>query len=190
MRTKDEEKRRALFEATIKVVNELGFASSSVAKIAKEAGVSQSTLYIYHENKEQLLVATYMEIKREMASVLGGPFDDSAPVREVLRKVWLALLNYAFDSPSRYRYAEQFSNSPYVDLADREELERHFCPLIAVFDRGISYGLIKDVAQDFLTVFLFSPIPALVNAWRRKGEEMTPADMETAFAIAWDAIKA
>lgn len=190
MRTKDEEKKRALCEATINVVNELGFASSSVAKIAKEANVSQSTLYIYHDNKEQLLVATYMEIKREIAAVIGGPFDESTPVREILREVWLAMLGYAYGSPKRFRYTEQFSNSPYVDLVDKEELARHFGPLIAVFDRGISYGLIKDVARDFLTVFMFSPIPALVNAWRRKGGEMTQEEMETAFAIAWDAIKA
>ena len=37
MRTKDDEKKEALFEATVKLVNEIGFASSSVSKIAGEA---------------------------------------------------------------------------------------------------------------------------------------------------------
>ena len=37
MRTKDDEKAAALFEATVKLVNEIGFASSSVSKIAREA---------------------------------------------------------------------------------------------------------------------------------------------------------
>ena len=51
MRTKCEEKQEALFEATVKLVNEIGFAASSVAKIAKEANVSAATLYIYYKNK-------------------------------------------------------------------------------------------------------------------------------------------
>ncbi|MBU0970455.1 MAG: TetR/AcrR family transcriptional regulator; helix-turn-helix transcriptional regulator [Proteobacteria bacterium] len=42
------------------------FAASSVSKIAKEAGVSPATIYVYHKNKEDLLVSTYIEIKKNM----------------------------------------------------------------------------------------------------------------------------
>ena len=56
MRTKDGIKQEALFEATVKLVNEIGFASSSVSKIAKQAGISPATIYIYYKNKEDLLV--------------------------------------------------------------------------------------------------------------------------------------
>ena len=45
MRVKDEVKQDAIIEATIKLVNEIGFVSSSVSKIAKEANVSPATLY-------------------------------------------------------------------------------------------------------------------------------------------------
>ena len=50
MRTKDDQKKEALFKATIKLVNEIGFASSSVSKIAKEANVSPSTIYVFFKN--------------------------------------------------------------------------------------------------------------------------------------------
>ena len=70
MRTKDDEKEAALFEATVKLVNETGFASSSVSKIAREAGVSPATIYVYHKNKEDLLVSTYIEIKLNLSKAL------------------------------------------------------------------------------------------------------------------------
>ncbi len=57
MRTKDDFKQEALFQATIKLVNDIGFVSSSVAKIAKEADVSPATIYVYHKNKEDLKFA-------------------------------------------------------------------------------------------------------------------------------------
>lgn len=62
MRNKDELKQEAIIQATIKLVNKIGFVSSSVAKISKEANVSPATIYIYYKNKEDLLVSTYVEI--------------------------------------------------------------------------------------------------------------------------------
>ena len=66
MRIKDENKQEAIRQATIKLVNEIGFASCSVSKIAKEADVSPATLYIYYKNKEDLIVSTYIDIKTKI----------------------------------------------------------------------------------------------------------------------------
>ena len=68
MRVKDDEKQEALFEATVKLVNEIGFVSSSVSKIAKEANVSPATIYVYYKNKEDLLVSTYIAIKLDLST--------------------------------------------------------------------------------------------------------------------------
>ncbi|MCK4754383.1 MAG: helix-turn-helix transcriptional regulator, partial [Calditrichia bacterium] len=66
MRVKDEFKQDALFNATVKLVNEIGFVAASVSKIAKEANVSPATIYIYYKNKDDLLVSTYIEIKKKI----------------------------------------------------------------------------------------------------------------------------
>lgn len=189
MRIKDEEKRRALFEATIKVVHELGFASSSVSKIAKEAGVSPSTLYIYHKNKEDLLAATYMEVKRAMGQILGGEFNESTPVYDVLQPVWRQMFEYTIAKPLHYRYVEQFTNSPYMALIDQTDLQQYSCSILQVIQRGIEQKIIKDVDQSFLAAFLFHPIPFLANARIQQGRVMTEAEIKTAFTMAWDAIK-
>ncbi|MDR1409712.1 MAG: TetR/AcrR family transcriptional regulator [Oscillospiraceae bacterium] len=52
MRVKDFSKKDAIFEATINLLNEIGFANISMSKIGKAAGVSSSTIYVYFENKE------------------------------------------------------------------------------------------------------------------------------------------
>ena len=94
MRTKDDEKEAALFEATVKLVNEIGFAASSVSKIAREAGVSPATIYIYHKNKEDLLVSTYIEIKLNLSKALLRDFDERLPIRDILRNVWFNMFEY------------------------------------------------------------------------------------------------
>jgi AcrR family transcriptional regulator len=87
MRTKDDEKEAALFEATVKLVNEIGFASSSVSKIAKEAGVSPATIYVYYKNKEDLLVSTYIAIKLDVSKALLRDFDNRLPIRDCARNL-------------------------------------------------------------------------------------------------------
>ena len=60
MRTKDGQKKDALFRATVTLVSEIGFAASSVSKIARQAHVSPSTIYVFFKNKEDLEMASTM----------------------------------------------------------------------------------------------------------------------------------
>ena len=55
MRIKDEDKVIRIYQAAIKVVNSDGFQGSSMSKIAKQAGVSPATIYLYFENKDDMI---------------------------------------------------------------------------------------------------------------------------------------
>jgi len=189
MRIKDEIKQDALFEATVKLVNEIGFASSSVSKIAKQAGISPATIYVYFKNKEDLLVSTYIEIKKNIGRAIHEDFDDSLPIRDILKNVWIKMFDYIARYPNYFQYTEQFSNSPYQSLVDKQEIERYFDPVITVLYRGIEQRIIKNVDFHILTAFMFYPIMALSNARVCMDFELNDENIEAAFTLAWDAIK-
>ena len=189
MRTKDEQKKEALFKATVKLVNEIGFASSSVSKIAKEANVSPSTIYVFFKNKEDLLVSTYIEIKQNMSRALLDDFDDKLPIRDILRNVWISMFEYISDNLEYYMFAEQFANSPYTDLVDMDEINQMLLPMIQVIQRGIEQKIIKDVKLDIIAAFGFFPIYILSNQKLCTQFVKSEEDIETAFTLAWDAIK-
>lgn len=189
MRTQDEIKKEALFNATVKLVNEIGFAASSVSKIAKEAGISPATIYIYHKNKEDLLVSTYLEIKKNIGLAIHENFDDSRPFRDILRTVWLNMFAYIDKHPDYFQYTEQFASSPYQNLTDKKEIEQYFLPVMAVVHRGIEQKVIKNVHFDILTAFMFIPILSLANEKICQDFVPTRENIETAFTLAWDAIK-
>ncbi|BBO66666.1 hypothetical protein DSCA_05960 [Desulfosarcina alkanivorans] len=88
-----------------------------------------------------------------------------------------------------YQFIEQFSNSPYSELVDREALEKHFIPLIDVLQRGIEQKIIKNVDRNLLGAFLFHPLSYLANPRLCHGWTLNSDDLETAFTMAWDAIK-
>ena len=189
MRTRDDEKKEALFQATIKLVNEIGFVSSSVSKIAKEAGVSPATIYVYHKNKEDLLVSTYIDIKLSMSRAIMNDFDNSLPIRDILKNVWFSMFEWISNNLEYYKFMEQFSNSPYGQLVDHQALEQYFIEVITVLERGKQEKIIKNVDWHLLGAFMYHPISGLANPNYRKGFELTEEDIEAAFTMAWDAIK-
>jgi len=182
-------KQEALFEATVKLVNEIGFAASSVAKIAREARISPATIYVYYKNKEDLLISTYVEIKKNIGKTIQEDFDNSLPLRDILRNVWFKMFDYIDNHPAYFQYSEQFSNSPYQALVDQQEIERYFDPVINVLKRGIEEKIIKNVDFHILTAFIFYPIITLSNARVCVDFKLSPENIDKAYSLAWDAIK-
>ena len=189
MRMKDDEKKEALFEATVKLVNEIGFVSSSVSRIAKEAKVSPATIYVYFENKEDLIVSTYIDIKLKMSKAILENFDPTLPIRDILRNVWFIMFDYISNNLKYHKFVEQFSNSPYGALVEKKLVEQYFDPLINVLQRGVEQKIIKKVNFDILSAFMWYPITVLANPRLCENFELNEENIETAFTLAWDAIK-
>lgn len=189
MRTKDEEKQEALFEATVKVVNRIGFASSSVSKIAKEAGVSPATLYTYHRNKEGLLISTYLDIKRRLSDIAFEGLDETEPIRDSFRQIWFNLFKFTEKHPDYFQFSEQFSNCPYNDKVNQKDIDRLFMPIAKLIQRGIERKIIKNMGVDIISAFVFYPVIILANPRLCRNFNATDEQIEQSFQLAWDAIK-
>ena len=189
MRIKDESKQKAIIKATVKLVNEIGFAACSVSKIANLAGVSPATIYIYYKNKEDLLVSTFVEIKKMLSEALLINFDNQRPFRDILKTFWNNGFEFSAKYNDLYLYMEQFTNSAFNELVNHEEVEKHFEPFFDVLKKGIEQKVIKDVPIEMLTAFIFYPMMILANSKQCKNLELNLDTIEKAFSLAWDAIK-
>jgi AcrR family transcriptional regulator len=72
-----EERRTAIVVAARRVLAEGGFDGASIARIAREAGMSAGAVYLYFTNREDLLGEVYRyaashEIAAMMSAALGG----------------------------------------------------------------------------------------------------------------------
>ncbi len=189
MRTKDEEKQQALFEATVKVVNKIGFASSSVSKISKEAGISPATLYIYHKNKEDLLISTYINIKHRLSEMALADIDETLPLKDIFRQIWFNVFRFTAKHPDYFQFSEQFSNCPFNEKVNQKNIDKLFKPIGSLIRKGIQLEIIKDVEVDIISAFIFYPVIILSNPRLCKNFEMTHQQIDASFQLAWDAIK-
>ena len=163
--------------------------SSSVSKIAKEAGVSPATIYVYYQNKEDLLVSTYIDIKQKLSSVMLKDFNEEQPIRDTMKTFWLNAFKYIRLNPDYFKFMEQFSNSPYSGLINKQEVEKYFEPMFKVLQKGIAQKIIKDVHFEMLGAFIFYPLMTLANPRLCESIDINDETINQAFTLAWDAIK-
>src|SRR6266853_3156193 len=55
------DKRARILDAAVKVFAERGYFSSTVAEIARAAGVADGTIYLYFKSKDDLLLSVFDE---------------------------------------------------------------------------------------------------------------------------------
>ena len=90
----DSHKRRQILEGARQVFLAAGFDGASMGEIARAAGVSKGTLYVYFDSKEALFEALTIQEKRGLAEALFQLDDTDPDVRAVLRRLGLSFLDH------------------------------------------------------------------------------------------------
>lgn len=189
MRMRDEIKQEAIVDATVNLVNEIGFVSCSVAKIAHKANVSPATLYIYFKNKEDLLVSTYVAIKKEIFLAMMQDFNEEESLHDIFLKCWKNCFSFIKKDHAKFQYAEQFANTPFADLVNPDILKHQYLPIQKLIEKGIEQKNFKNVPFDIMLAFIFFPIYTLSNKKVCKSFIPDDKNIEMVFSLSWDAIK-
>ncbi|EMF47997.1 Fatty acid degradation regulator YsiA, TetR family [Planococcus halocryophilus Or1] len=61
MEKRNKPKYKQIIDAAVIVIAENGYHQAQVSKIAKQAGVADGTIYLYFENKEDILISVFQE---------------------------------------------------------------------------------------------------------------------------------
>lgn len=83
----DNAKRRQILSGARKVFRAKGFDGASMEVIAKQAGVSKGTLYVYFSSKEALFEALILEDRNSQAELMQEVLVSSADVETDLRRI-------------------------------------------------------------------------------------------------------
>ena len=188
MRIKDERKEQAIFGAAISLITANGFADTSMSKIAKAADVSPATIYIYFENKEDMLNKTYTHVKREIAAAIGKGLQPTLTVEEAFKVIWNNFYKYAVKNAVKFSFTEQFANSPLVDRVHKEEAMSYFQTLFEWFERGKREKVFKDVPPEIFTAFAFAPLIGLVKQHFCGEVVLDTKLLKTVYEITWKAV--
>jgi AcrR family transcriptional regulator len=185
MRKKDDEKQKNIKKAVIKLILEEGFHGTSISKIAKEAGVSPATVYIYYENKEVMLQDIYLEYSDDIFYYLLDNIKYDMDGMQLIETLVQSYYTYIHKHDDIFHFVEQFSSCPA--LSNQCDVMKGIYRIYALFDNLKNRNVIKDFRNDNLLAVMFSPVKAISNN-RCSTEEEKELMLEEMIKIIQDAV--
>jgi len=189
MRVKDENKKEAIFEAIIELLNEVGFANLSMSQIAKRAGVSSSTIYVYFENKEDMLKTVYMDVKKKFVGSLLQGVEQSIPVRQAMEKLIQNLLEFALTQTAYFFFMEQCSNAPMKAQPSNVDAIDMMKPVFKIFEKGQQKGILKPGDSVILLSFCYHGVTQIAKDKLKRDQCFSDSEVKELIQMCWDAIR-
>jgi AcrR family transcriptional regulator len=162
VRVRDPDKEQAIRDKALDMIVERGFDGLSMQKLARAAGVSPATIYIYFKNRDDLLVSLWREEMQKMADSTLAGFDPAMTFAEGLRVQWSNRARYFMQHPKRMHFAEQMRFSPF----HTRESVRHsrFADTMCRFVEGcIERGELIRIPVEVYWAVAFAPLYQLVK---------------------------
>jgi AcrR family transcriptional regulator len=154
------ERPRQILDAALEVFGERGLAAARLEDIARSAGVSKGTIYLYFPNKETLFCDMIREIPARYIATVEGMISDAESATEQLRHYignsWDYMRSPSFEVLYRLILSELHH---FPDLYERfvEEVPMRSMRIIAdILRRGVASGEFRDMDPSVTARMLHS----------------------------------
>ena len=115
MRVRDEFKLQQVHRQATELIASEGLNGFSMQKLARAAGVSPATLYIYFKDKDDLILQLGIAEGRRMAEATLRDFDPQLPFAEGLRVQWRNRADFYLHNRLSVNCFEHLRHSPFRD---------------------------------------------------------------------------
>jgi|SRR5690625_5156469 len=161
-------KYKQIIDAAVRVIAENGYHASQVAKIAKKAGVADGTIYLYFENKEDILVSVFKEKMGQFINRIQKETEQQSNASDKLR----ALIQIHFEHLSENYHlaivAQLELRQSKKDL--RLKINQVLKPYLDIIDQIIEEGMTenffrKDLQLALVRQMIFGTLDETVTTW-------------------------
>jgi AcrR family transcriptional regulator len=148
-RPRSEDKRAAIMSAATRVIAAQGLGAAT-ATIAKEAGVSNGSLFTYFDTKADLLNQLYLELKADMGAAALGALPADSDVREQALHMWARWVHWATAYPEKRRALAQLDVSDEITSPTHQAASRTMTGIAEILERSRENGPMRDAPMAFV----------------------------------------
>ena len=163
-----------ILEAAVKVFARQGFYQSTVAQIAKQAGVADGTIYLYFKNKDDILVQFFNYRAKQVFQSFREEVDRAETSLDKLRNlVRRHLAEFQGDRDGAIVYQVETHQNKRLAEAQIREMSQMYRDLISeIVEQGQQEGTIrKDLYVGLVKRFIIGAVDEVINTWlHAKGE--------------------
>jgi AcrR family transcriptional regulator len=159
-----------ILEAALKVFAQKGFAAARMDDIAKEAGVTKGTIYLYFENKEAVFKSLVREsVGATIATVTAAAQTPEGSARLLLRMVLTRVAQLLVEGERVVLpkiVIGESSNFPWLAEFYRFEIiEKGLQLIMSLIERGIAQGEFRPLPPQHVARLCVAPV-LLGAIWR------------------------
>jgi TetR/AcrR family fatty acid metabolism transcriptional regulator len=166
------EKYRLILDAAVKVFAQQGFHQSTVAQIAKAAGVADGTIYLYFKSKDDILFQFYEYKARQVFERFRRAVDEATHAVDKLRNLVRTHLS-EFQSDINMAIVYQAETHQHRRAAQEviKEMSRMYRDIISeVVELGQKEGnLRRNLSIGLVMRWINGAVDEVINAWIHAG---------------------
>ena len=161
-----EEKRRLILDAAVRVFARKGYHTCRVGDIAEEAGVAHGLLYHYFSSKEEVLETIFRETWTELVGAFRDVEASGEPAREQLRHVAAILLRSWRRDPDLVRVlVREVARSPQMERRVAE-IGEALAAIQRIVERGQERGEFRaDLDARLVSWIFYGALEEILTAW-------------------------
>ncbi|MCQ8277682.1 TetR/AcrR family transcriptional regulator [Acetobacteraceae bacterium KSS8] len=127
---------------------------AATATIAKEAGVSNGSLFTYFENKAELMNQLYIELKTEMAVVGLEGLPRDSDIRSQFLHTWRNWARWATACPEKRRALAHLGVADDVTPESRKIGQQAMLGVATLLDRSRKNGALRNAPLGFVAALM------------------------------------
>jgi AcrR family transcriptional regulator len=160
--------------AATRVIAAQGLGAAT-ATIAREAGVSNGSLFTYFDTKADLLNQLYLELKADMGAAALGGLLTGGDVRDQMLHMWSRWLRWAVACPEKPRALAQLQVSDEITSSTHQAASQKVMGIAGLLERSRGNGPLRDAPLAFVV--------ALANALGEATIDFIIGDPDNADAL-------
>ncbi len=161
-RPRSDDKRRAIMAAAIRVIACQGLGAPT-ATIAREAGVSNGSLFTYFDTKADLLNQLYVDLKSEMGAAALHGLPTEGDIRTQMRSMWTHWLRWATSCPEKRRTLAQLDVSDEITAESHQTASDALVGVKQLLERSREHGPMHDAPLGFAVALMSALADATVD---------------------------
>ena len=161
-RPKSDDRRSAILSAAIRVIASQGLGAATAA-IAKEAGVSNGSLFTYFETKADLLNELYVELKAETARAALDGLPIKSDIRKQVFHMWSHWLRWATSCSEKRRTLAHLGVSDDITAESRQTGHQTMAGIARLLERSRKNGPMRNVPLGFVVALMSAMADATID---------------------------
>lgn len=168
---RNQDKYQKILNAAIKVFAEQGFHQSTIAQIAREAGVADGTIYLYFKNKDDILVHFYSHKAKLVFQRFRHAVDlAETAIGKLYNLIRCHLEEFQNDPSMAIAYQIETRQQRDFTLEHVKEMSRMYRDIITgIVELGQEEGTIrKNLPMALVKRLINGAVDEVINAWIHK----------------------